>query len=149
MIPFPFFTIKMIVSIFSLLLNNFIAISIKLDSLEYVMQTDKQRPSKRYKNKIYYCPISLAMDLIGGRWKGVILYYLLLSEKRFCELKTVIPEITDMTLSIQLKKLEDDGLITRTVFGDKPPLKVIYKLTPLGERFGPALEQLCSWGLTI
>ena len=113
------------------------------------MQTDKQRPAKRYKNKIYYCPISLAMDLIGGRWKGVILYYLLLSEKRFCELKTVIPEITDMTLSIQLKKLEDDGLITRTVFGDKPPLKVIYKLTPLGERLGPALEQLSVWGLTI
>lgn len=61
----------------------------------------------------------------------------------------MIPEITDMTLSIQLKKLEDDGLITRTVFGDKPPLKVLYKLTSLGERIGPALEQLCLWGLTV
>jgi len=60
------------------------------------------------------------MDLVGGKWKGVILYYLLSGEKRFSELKIVIPEITDMTLSIQLKKLEDDGLITRTVFGDKP-----------------------------
>ena len=113
------------------------------------MEQDKQRPSRTYKNKTYYCPISLAMDLVGGKWKGVILYYLLSGEKRFSELKIVIPEITDMTLSIQLKKLEDDGLITRTVFGDKPPLKVLYKLTSLGERIGPALEQLCLWGLTV
>ena len=113
------------------------------------MEQDKQRLSKIYKNKTYYCPISLAMDLVGGKWKGVILYYLLSGEKRFSELKIVIPEITDMTLSIQLKKLEDDGLITRKVFGDKPPLKVLYKLTPLGERIGPALEQLCLWGLTV
>ena len=113
------------------------------------MEQDKQRLSRTYKNKTYYCPISLAMDLVGGKWKGVILYYLLSGEKRFSELKIVIPEITDMTLSIQLKKLEDDGLITRTVFGDKPPLKVLYKLTSLGERIGPALEQLCLWGLTV
>lgn len=113
------------------------------------MEQDKQGLSKIYKNKTYYCPISLAMDLVGGKWKGVILYYLLSGEKRFSELKIVIPEITDMTLSIQLKKLEDDGLITRTVFGDKPPLKVLYKLTSLGERIGPALEQLCLWGLTV
>ena len=86
------------------------------------MELDKQRPSRTYKNKTYYCPISGPMDLVGGKWKGVILYYLLSGEKRFSELKIVIPEITDMTLSIQLKKLEDDGLITRTVLGDKPPL---------------------------
>lgn len=89
------------------------------------------------------------MDLIGGKWKGVILYYLLSGEKRFSELKMVIPEITDMTLSIQLKKLEEDQLITRRVYGEKPPLKVLYKLTPLGEKIGPALEQLCLWGQAV
>ena len=110
------------------------------------MQSAEERPLKRYNNKIYYCPISLAMDLIGGKWKGVILYYLLSGEKRFSELKILIPEITDMTLTIQLKKLEEDGLIIRSVYGKKPPLKVLYKLTPLGEKVGPALEQLCLWG---
>lgn len=113
------------------------------------MQSSEHRSSIRYKNKIYYCPISLAMDLIGGKWKGVILYYLLSGEKRFSELKVVIPEITDMTLSIQLKKLEEDELNTRSVYGEKPPLKVLYKLTPLGEKIGPALEQLCMWGLSV
>lgn len=113
------------------------------------MQSAEERPLKRYNNKIYYCPISLAMDLIGGKWKGVILYYLLSGEKRFSELKILIPEITDMTLSIQLKKLEEDGLIIRSVYGKKPPLKVLYKLTPLGEKIGPALEQLCLWGVAV
>ena len=89
------------------------------------------------------------MDLIGGKWKGVILYYLLSGEKRFSELKILIPEITDMTLTIQLKKLEEDGLIIRSVYGKKPPLKVLYKLTPLGEKIGPALEQLCLWGVAV
>lgn len=113
------------------------------------MQSAEERPLKRYNNKIYYCPISLAMDLIGGKWKGVILYYLLSGEKRFSELKILIPEITDMTLTIQLKKLEEDGLIIRSVYGKKPPLKVLYKLTPLGEKIGSALEQLCLWGVAV
>ncbi|MCX8661300.1 helix-turn-helix transcriptional regulator [Gilliamella sp. B2772] len=57
--------------------------------------------------------------------------------------------INVLTLSIQLKKLEEDELITRSVYGEKPPLKVLYKLPPLGEKIGPALEQLCMWGLSV
>lgn len=57
--------------------------------------------------------------------------------------------INILTLSIQFKKLEEDELITRRVYGEKPPLKVLYKLTPLGEKIGPALEQLCMWGLSV
>lgn len=57
--------------------------------------------------------------------------------------------INILTLSIQLKKLEEDELITRRVYGEKPPLKVLYKLTPLGEKIVPALEQLCMWGLSV
>ena len=54
-----------------------------------------------------------------------------------------------LTLSIQLKKLEEDELITRRVYGEKAPLKVLYKLTPLGEKIDPALEQLCLWGQAV
>lgn len=57
--------------------------------------------------------------------------------------------INILTLSIQFKKLEEDELITRRVYGEKPPLKVLYKLTSLGEKIGPALEQLCMWGLSV
>ncbi|MCX8582212.1 winged helix-turn-helix transcriptional regulator [Gilliamella sp. B3482] len=57
--------------------------------------------------------------------------------------------INVLTLSIQLKKLEEDELITRSVYGEKTPLKVLYKLPPLGEKIGPALEQLCMWGLSV
>ena len=59
-----------------------------------------------FKGKNYPCPISMVMDLIGGRWKGVILYYLQNGAKRFGELKQLMPTITEMTLSLQLKQLE-------------------------------------------
>lgn len=98
-----------------------------------------------FNGKTYPCPISMAMDLIGGKWKGVILYYLIDSSKRFSELKQDMPTITEMTLSIQLKQLEKDGFILRTVYGDKPPIKVIYELTELGRSFQPVLEVLSIW----
>ncbi|KLU15753.1 MULTISPECIES: winged helix-turn-helix transcriptional regulator [Xenorhabdus] len=99
--------------------------------------------------KSYPCPVSMAMDLIGGKWKGVILYYLKDKNKRFSELKKDIPHITEMTLSIQLKKLERDGLILREVYGDKPPIKVIYSLTDFGESFKPVLEAVSAWSHEI
>ncbi len=70
-------------------------------------------------------------------------------EKRYNELKKEIPKITEMTLSLQLKQLEEDGLITRTVFGDKPPIKVIYKLTDFGKTFVPILVAINNWGIDI
>lgn len=100
-----------------------------------------------YHGKKYDCPISIAMELIGGKWKGTILYYLKDREKRFNELKKHIPHITEMTLSLQLKQLEKDGLIIRRVCGEKPPIKVFYTLTPLGKQIMPALENLCLWAL--
>lgn len=102
-----------------------------------------------FNDKEYPCPISMAMDLIGGKWKGVILYYLMDQEKRFSELSRDIPTATEMTLSLQLKKLENDGLIFREVEGDKPPLKVTYSLTPLGKSLTPVLQQLGEWSKNI
>lgn len=96
--------------------------------------------------KTYPCTVSLAMNLIGGKWKAVILYHLKEGQKRFSELRKEIPAITEMTLSLQLRQLEKDELITRKVYGDKPPVKVIYELTVFGKTFIPALESITQWG---
>lgn len=98
-----------------------------------------------YNDKNYPCPVSMVMDLIGGRWKCVILYYLQNGEKRFSELKKEIQEITEMTLSLQLKQLEQDGLVSRKVYGNKPPIRVEYKLTELGNTFKPVLAAIMQW----
>ena len=96
--------------------------------------------------KTYPCTVSLAMDLVGGKWKSVILYHLKDEEKRYNELKKEIRAITEMTLSLQLKQLEESGLVSRSVFGDIPPIKVIYSLTDFGKTFIPALEAINEWG---
>jgi len=96
--------------------------------------------------KIYPCTVSLTMDLIGGKWKAVILYHLKDKEKRYSELRREMPSVTEMTLSIQLKQLEKDGFVKRKVYGEKPPVKVVYSLTQFGESFVPVLEAITEWG---
>ena len=94
----------------------------------------------------YPCPVSLTMDLVGGKWKAVILYHLKDEEKRYNELRKEMPLATEMTLSLQLKQLEKDGLVARKVYGKKPPIKVVYSLTHLGKTFIPVLEAITTWG---
>lgn len=96
--------------------------------------------------KIYPCTVSVAMNLIGGKWKAVILYHLKDNKKRFSELRNEIPLVTEMTLSLQLKQLEKDGLVMRKVYGEKPPIKVIYEMTDFGKTFIPALDAITNWG---
>ena len=100
----------------------------------------------KLKGKIYPCTVSLTMDLVGGKWKAVILYHLKDEVKRYNELRKEMPSITEMTLSLQLKQLEKDGLVSRKVYGKKPPVKVIYGLTDLGKTFVPVLEAITTWG---
>lgn len=109
------------------------------------MDQHVQKKQIMHKGKRFDCPMSMAMALIGGKWKGVILHYLKHNEKRFNELKKDIPTITEMTLSLQLKQLEQDGLITRQVFGEKPPIKVVYGLSSKGREVSPVLDALCLW----
>jgi DNA-binding HxlR family transcriptional regulator len=99
--------------------------------------------------KLYPCTLSVAMDLVGGKWKVVILYYLQDGEKRYSELRKDLHGVTEMTLSLQLKQLEADGLISRQVYGDKPPIKVIYRLTEFGKSFNPVLDAIRVWGNQI
>lgn len=103
----------------------------------------------RVNNKLYPCTVSVAMDLVGGKWKAVILYHLKEAPKRYSELRNEMAGVTERTLSIQLKQLEEDGLITRQVYGKKPPLKVEYSLTDFGRSITPVLDAIVGWGNQI
>jgi DNA-binding HxlR family transcriptional regulator len=100
-------------------------------------------------NKLYPCSVSLAMDLVGGKWKAVILYHLKDADKRYGELRKEMPGVTERTLSLQLKQLEEDALISRQVYGKKPPVKVVYSLTDFGKTFTPVLDAILGWGNQI
>lgn len=113
------------------------------------MKTECIADNVKLGGKVYPCTVSLAMDLIGGKWKAVILYHLKDTEKRYNELRKEVLHITEMTLSLQLKQLEKDGLVSRKVYGKKPPIKVIYDLTDFGKTFIPVLEVITQWGNQI
>lgn len=96
-------------------------------------------------DKQYPCSTSLTMKYIGGKWKAVILIHLI-EKKRYNELRKECPVITERTLSLQLKEMEEDGLVKRTVHTSKPPLKVDYELTPFGKTLIPLLKSIADWG---
>jgi DNA-binding HxlR family transcriptional regulator len=97
---------------------------------------------------IYHCAMDVTMDYIGGKWKTVVLWYLRDKTMRFNELKRQIPEITEKMLSIQLKTLEEDGLVNREVFAEVP-LRVEYSLTEFGKTLRPVLEAIAKWGRSL
>ncbi|MDD8017123.1 MAG: helix-turn-helix domain-containing protein [Bacteroidota bacterium] len=100
----------------------------------------------RMNGRIYHCAMDVTMSFIGGKWKTVVLWYLRNDAKRFSELKRLIPEITEKMLSVQLKQLEQDAIVERTVYPQVPP-KVEYRLTKTGKTLLPILEEIASWGL--
>ncbi|NQY26974.1 MAG: helix-turn-helix transcriptional regulator [Piscirickettsiaceae bacterium] len=91
------------------------------------------------------CPVTTAIDVIGGKWKVIILYQLRGKTLRFGELKRSIPRISQKMLTHQLRELEADKLITRQVYAEVPP-KVEYTSTDLAEKLNSALDLLCEWG---
>ncbi len=98
---------------------------------------------KEYK---YDWPIDATLDVIGGKWKPLIIYALNDETLRFSQLLDKLqPRITQRMLTKQLRQLEEDGLITRKVYTQVPP-KVEYSLTELGKSLMPILDQLCEWG---
>jgi len=101
----------------------------------------------KIQDKVYPCCTSLTMKFIGGKWKTVILVHLQNGAKRYNELRKMIPLVTERTLSLQLKQLEEDGLIKRKVFTSKPPLKVEYSLTEFGKSLSPLLDAIEKWGI--
>lgn len=91
------------------------------------------------------CPVEAALELIGGKWKGVALYHLMASTMRFNELKRHMGDVTQRMLTKQLRELEADGLVKRKVYPVVPP-KVEYSLTSKGESLRPIIMALRTWG---
>jgi len=99
-----------------------------------------------FRGKEYPCCTSLTMGVIGGKWKTVILFHLMSGKLRYNELRKSMPAVTERTLSLQLKKLEEDGVVNRKVYTKKPPLKVEYTLTELGKTLIPLIQSIAGWG---
>jgi DNA-binding HxlR family transcriptional regulator len=99
------------------------------------------------------CPIEITLDVLGGKWKAVILFHLTASDGkigsgtkvRFGELRRRISGITQKMLTQQLRELEAAGIISRTVYAEVPP-RVEYAITPYGRTLRPVLEAMCRWG---
>ena len=91
------------------------------------------------------CPVEATLELIGGKWKGIILYYLLDGKLRFSELKRQIGCVTQRMLTKQLRELEQDGLVNRIVYAEVPP-RVEYELTKEGSSLKPIVMSLKKWG---
>lgn len=92
------------------------------------------------------CAVETTIQVIGGRWKVLILRELFTGVKRFAQLHRALPGITQKMLSQQLRELERDGIIHREVYPQVPP-KVEYSLTPLGETLSPVLDAMHHWGI--
>lgn len=95
--------------------------------------------------QIFNCPVEAALAVIGGKWKPIILWWLNERTCRFAELRRSIPGITEKMLTQQLRELEADGIVTRTVYPVVPP-KVEYSLTPYGRSLDEALRAISLWG---
>jgi DNA-binding HxlR family transcriptional regulator len=93
----------------------------------------------------YACPVTATIELIGGRWKTIILYTLSPTTRRFGEIAARMPSISRKVLTEQLRELEADGLISRKEYKEMPP-RVEYSLTELGNSLAPILEDLAAWG---
>lgn len=104
------------------------------------------RPREKLTNKFPGCPVEAALSFIDGKWKGVILFHLMIDGTlRFNALRRRLPSITQRMLTKQLRELEEGGLLSRTVFPVVPP-RVDYALTPKGESLRPVIMALKSWG---
>ena len=91
------------------------------------------------------CPVAAALEVIGGKWKPLILFHLRDRPMRFSELRRVVPEATQKMLTQQLRDLERDGIIHRKVYAVVPP-KVDYSLTDYGQTLKPSLALMGAWG---
>lgn len=103
----------------------------------------------KYNNQTFNCEKELALNIIGGKWKLMIVWELLREEPlRLNQIEKAIPNAHQRVLINQLKGLEKDGLVTRTIYPVMPP-KVDYKLTELGKSLKPLVEELYKWGIYL
>jgi DNA-binding HxlR family transcriptional regulator len=91
------------------------------------------------------CAVEATLGVIGGRWKAAVLSQLSSGTKRFGQLRKLLPNVTQRMLTLQLRELEQDGLVRRTVYAEVPP-RVEYDLTAWGRSLEPILLAMCEWG---
>lgn len=103
------------------------------------------KPRAKLLDRFPGCPVEATLMYLDGKWKGVILYHLLDGTMRFNELRRKIPAVTQRMLTRQLRELEADGLISRTIHPVVPP-HVDYALTDIGRSLEPVLRSLAAWG---
>ncbi|MBU3014857.1 helix-turn-helix transcriptional regulator [Poseidonibacter lekithochrous] len=101
--------------------------------------------NQNIEEKIEKCPVETALDVLAGKWKILILWYLRAETKRFNELQKSLPRTTQKMLIQKLRELEKDGIVHREVYPVVPP-KVEYSLTKYGETLKPIIKQLYLWG---
>lgn len=97
------------------------------------------------KENMHRCSVEVTLDVIGGKWKGVILFHLIDGEIRFNQFLRLMPGITQRMLTRQLRELEADGVIHREVYKEVPP-KVEYSLTEFGKSLTPIIIMMRDWG---
>ena len=93
------------------------------------------------------CPVRAALDVVRGRWKPSILFELKTGARRFSELQAALPEITAQTLTLQLRQLEADDIVSRTAYPEVPA-RVEYALSEFGATLSGMMDQLEAWGVT-
>jgi DNA-binding HxlR family transcriptional regulator len=114
---------------------------------KYVSMTQIKESSTRNFNKVTSsCPVTYAINKIGGHWKPIILYQLTSGPKRYSELKRAIPEVTEKMLIQHLKQLQDDNLVIRKAENVVPPF-VTYFLSEAGEDLTTVLNAMAEWGI--
>lgn len=102
-------------------------------------------PRKPVLTALDVCPVEVAVAILGGAWKLTVVKHLLEGTLRFGELSRRVPLVSARTLTRQLRDLEHDGIVERTVYAEVPP-KVEYALTDLGRTLAPLVGQLDQWG---
>jgi DNA-binding HxlR family transcriptional regulator len=100
----------------------------------------------KWNEKQYHRPVEVSMDLLSGKWKCLMLWHLNDGTKRYKELERIVSGVIQKMLTQQLKELEKDWLISRTVYPEVPP-RVEYNLTGLGRSAFPILEMMHSWAV--
>lgn len=107
--------------------------------------TDTKKKERHTSYALPACSVEATLELIGGKWKGIVLYYLLDGRLRFSELNRKIGCVTQRMLTKQLRELEASGLVNRIVYAEVPP-RVEYELTEEGKSLKPVLKSLKKWG---